>query len=167
MPTTTRTAPPPADLDTLNSPRIRFNWGFHAATDDVVRGRAAKDMSDHFDRSYAAGYLAGQLHMASATERPDSSESAWLVHIEPVTDVQLREVLVSGSPLQLAVLKFRLECSSDATPRVAVSDATRRAAQARINREWRSVGRKASDAACRNASRATCQLMDLATGETW
>lgn len=93
MPTTTRTAPPPADaadLDTLNSPRIRFNWGFHAATDDVVRGRTAKDMSDHFDRSYAAGYLAGQLHMASATERPDSSGPAWFAHVVPVTDTQLR-----------------------------------------------------------------------------
>lgn len=164
MPTTTRTAPPPADLDTLNSPRIRFNWGFHAATDDVVRGRTAKDMSDHFDRSYAAGYLAGQLHMASATERPDSSESAWLVHIEPVTDAQLREVLVSGSPLQLAVLKFRLECALDVDlRRVAVSDATRRAAQARIDREWRG----ATDRERKHATRATCHLMDLATGETW
>ena len=65
----------------LNSPRVRFNWGFHDATCDISRGRQARDVSGHFCRPYAAGYLAGVQAMIGRTERPETSGPAWLAHV--------------------------------------------------------------------------------------
>ena len=91
MPTrTVRRSSSPSDV-TLDSPRVRFNWGFHDATADEIAGRPVRDMSGHFCRSYAAGYLAGRSTMARliteavtagvSAERPQSSEPAWLEHV--------------------------------------------------------------------------------------
>ena len=66
---------------TLDSPRVRFNWGFHDATCDISRGRKARDVAGHFCRPYAAGYLAGLQAMAETSERPETSEPAWLAHV--------------------------------------------------------------------------------------
>lgn len=66
---------------TLDSPRVRFNWGFHDATCDISRGRKARDVAGHFCRPYAAGYLAGVQAMIGCTERPETSEPAWLAHV--------------------------------------------------------------------------------------
>lgn len=66
---------------TLDSPRVRFNGGFHDATCDISRGRQVRDVSGHFCRSYAAGYLAGLQAMVGASERPETSEPAWLAHV--------------------------------------------------------------------------------------
>jgi hypothetical protein len=60
----------------LDSPRVRFNWGFHDATAEAARGRV-RDVSRHFDRTYAAGYAAGVRAMQGTTARPESSDSAW------------------------------------------------------------------------------------------
>lgn len=59
--------------------RQRFNWGFHDATQDVGRA-AVRDVSAHYDRAYADGYLAGVKAMEGATERPRCSEAAWTAH---------------------------------------------------------------------------------------
>lgn len=66
---------------TLDSPRVRFNWGFHDATCDISRGRKVRDVAGHFSRPYAAGYLAGVRAMDGAAERPETSEPAWLAHV--------------------------------------------------------------------------------------
>ena len=177
--TTSSSAPrSPADENEVASPRVRFNWGFHDATADVCAGRPARDMTSHFCRPYAAGYLAGQLEMLcimgtsassehreiSDPQRPQSSEPAWLQHVAPVTDDVLLLALATGSDLRLAVVASRLECSG---ARVDVSETTRRQAQARIDGAWRLVGRDATPAQQRKACRATCRLLELATGETW
>lgn len=78
--------------DTLDSPRVRFNWGFHDATADEIAGRPVRDMlSGHFCPPYAAGYRVGRATMARliteaatagvSAERPQSSEPAWLEHV--------------------------------------------------------------------------------------
>jgi hypothetical protein len=69
------------DEISLDSPRVRFNWGFHDATADEAAGRPARDMSGHSCRPYAAGYLAGLQAMVGASERPETSEPAWLAHV--------------------------------------------------------------------------------------
>ena len=160
-----------AAVDTLDSPRVRFNWGFHDATADVCAGRPARDMTSHFCRPYAAGYLAGTAAMVDdaglpgeGIVRPESSEPAWLQHVAPVTDDVLLLALATGSDLRLAVVASRLECSG---ARVDVSETTRRQAQARIDGAWRLVGRDATPAQQCKACRATCRLLELATGETW
>ena len=83
MPTRTalRSSRPSVADSTLDSPRVRFNWGFHNATDDVSRGRRVRDVSGHSCRTYAAGYLAGLQAMAETSERPETSEPAWLAHV--------------------------------------------------------------------------------------
>ena len=164
--TTSSSAPrSPADENEVASPRVRFNWGFHDATADVCAGRPARDMTSHFCRPYAAGYLAGTAAMVDDAGLPgESSEPAWLQHVAPVTDDVLLLALATGSDLRLAVVASRLECSG---ARVDVSETTRRQAQARIDGAWRLVGRDATPAQQRKACRATCRLLELATGETW
>ena len=162
------------DEISLDSPRVRFNWGFHDATADEIAGRPARDMSSHSCRPYAAGYLAGRTTMAglmsaataagTSAERPESSEPAWLEHVAPVTDDVLLLALATGSDASLEILSSRLERSG---ARVDVSQTTRRQAQARIDGAWRLVGRDATPAQQRAACRATCRLMRLATGEVW
>ena len=162
------------DEISLDSPRVRFNWGFHDATADEAAGRPARDMSGHSCRPYAAGYLAGRATMAglmsaataagTSAERPESSEPAWLEHVAPVTDDALLLALATGSDASLEILSSRLERSG---ARVDVSQTTRRQAQARIDGAWRLVGRDATPAQQRAACRATCRLMRLATGEVW
>ena len=58
-------------------PRVRFNWGFHEATADLAQGRKARDVSAHFDPSYAAGFVAGAAEFRSTGVRNESSEPAW------------------------------------------------------------------------------------------
>ena len=58
-------------------PRVRFNWGFHQAQDDMARGARYRDVSRHFDRHYAAGYEAGRQEFRETGKRNESSEPAW------------------------------------------------------------------------------------------
>lgn len=63
----------------LDSPRIRFNWGFHDGAANHA-GRSYTDAAEfarkHFDREYARGYLAG-FEAAQRGESTESSEPAW------------------------------------------------------------------------------------------
>lgn len=74
---------------TLDSPRVRFNWGFHDATHDREMGRRDRRYrcagtlfclpqgKDAASKAYRAGYEAGRQADVS-NGRPESSESAWL-----------------------------------------------------------------------------------------
>ena len=42
--------------DDLSNPRVTFNWGYHDAAADRKAGRPARDLTDHFDPYYTAGY---------------------------------------------------------------------------------------------------------------
>lgn len=59
----------------LNRPRIRFNWGFHDGAGDHAKG-TGRSMADHFDRVYAAGYVAGFQARADGLSCT-SSQDAW------------------------------------------------------------------------------------------
>lgn len=95
MPTRTARRSSSSSSDTLDSPRVRFSWGFHDATADEIAGRPVRDMSGHFCPPYAAGYRAGRSTMARliaeaatagvSAERPQSSEPAWLEHVASAT----------------------------------------------------------------------------------
>lgn len=79
--------------DTLESPRVRFNWGFHDGTfdafykhpnrSDLKAGerdhlhRVGLDDSTPLGKAYGRGYRAGQKHFATHGTRPDSSEAAY------------------------------------------------------------------------------------------
>lgn len=79
--------------DSLDRPRVRFNWGFHDATFDVEHklddrrnlkagetrrgGAGPLDRTTPLGKAYAAGYEAGQEAMKTAKKRPESSEPAW------------------------------------------------------------------------------------------
>ncbi len=56
----------------LDKQRVRFNWGYWNARSDVKESRMYRNMSTHFDRAYAAGYVAGLTD-----NDPASSEPAW------------------------------------------------------------------------------------------
>ncbi len=64
-------------LSDLDSPRIRFNWGYHDAAMDVREGWKIRDMSAHFDRNYAAGYVEG-VKDAREGAYEGNSERAWI-----------------------------------------------------------------------------------------
>lgn len=160
---------------TLDSPRVRFNWGFHDAAAGRCAGRSARDVSGHFDRAYATGYLAGQaatcgLGGGASVDHPESSGPAWLACTAPVDDADVRTAL-DGSVADLEMLSARLELVElIGGPGVVVSASTRSAAQARVNRETHALMRRdrlAPAAAQRAACRATCRLLELATGERW
>ncbi len=64
------------------SDRVRFNWGFHDGTREAQNPKMSltdgvRDMSTHFDRAYAAGYLAGVADFRATGERCESSDAAW------------------------------------------------------------------------------------------
>lgn len=70
----------------LDSPRVRFNWGFHDGTHDKSRKRNRTHITQgklfclpQWDKAYCAGYAAGQACDISAG-RPDSSDAAWLTY---------------------------------------------------------------------------------------
>jgi hypothetical protein len=73
--------------DTLDSPRIRFNWGFHDATFETRHScrRSLVDYGPHdefhvsrsFNEWYYFGYSAG-LAVSKDTQRPETSEPAWI-----------------------------------------------------------------------------------------
>lgn len=56
----------------LDNQRVRFNWGFWDGRADV-RADRTRDVSTHFDRAYADGYVAGRVDVMN-----DTSEPAWL-----------------------------------------------------------------------------------------
>lgn len=75
-----------------NSPRVRFNWGFHDATLDRQTGfrdRRAIPIGDlsclpvdsSLGRAYAAGYAAGQ-RCDMSRGRPETSDAAWAEYVE-------------------------------------------------------------------------------------
>jgi len=63
------------------SARVRFNWGFHDAQGEAERNMPKRDVSTHFDRDYARGYLAGLAAWEVNPVRADSSEPAWNSHV--------------------------------------------------------------------------------------
>jgi hypothetical protein len=63
------------------SPRVRFNWGFHDAQGAAERNSPKRDVSTHFDRDYARGYLAGLAAWELSPVRAESSEPAWQAHL--------------------------------------------------------------------------------------
>ena len=76
----------------LNSPRVRFNWGFHDATHDRQTGfrdRRAIPIGELFclpvdsplGRAYADGYAAGQ-RCDMSRGRPETSDAAWAEYVE-------------------------------------------------------------------------------------
>lgn len=62
-------------------PQVRFNWGFHDATQDGQEGRAARDMSTHSNTFYAAGYTSGYKAWTQTRTRPEQSEPAWFSYV--------------------------------------------------------------------------------------
>jgi hypothetical protein len=66
--------------DSLNTPRIRFNWGYHDGAFAKERGLLGNghvaDMSAHKDRIYAAGVSAGRADVEHGEYR-ENSDSAW------------------------------------------------------------------------------------------
>jgi hypothetical protein len=68
-------------LELLDSPRIRFNGGFHDGASAFLNalrswGDADRFCARHFDRVYAAGYRAG-FDSARAGDYRENSEPAW------------------------------------------------------------------------------------------
>lgn len=60
----------------LDSPRVRFNWGYHAGASDVLHHRGKKSNPGHGDRIYAQGYEEGYYDALNGEYR-ESSEGAW------------------------------------------------------------------------------------------
>lgn len=65
------------DADSLDSPRRRFNWGFHDGTRDASYDEPARDVSKHQDRLYAVAYLRGHQDFTLSGVRAESSDDAW------------------------------------------------------------------------------------------
>lgn len=63
--------------DSLDSPRRRFNWGFHDGTRDASYDEPARDVSKHRDRFYAVAYLRGHQDFTLSGVRAESSDDAW------------------------------------------------------------------------------------------
>lgn len=76
----------------LDTPRIRFNWGFHDGAHDVERGKPARTMGEHLfalppgddalSRAYRTGYQSGRNaaqapHLVGEPAPTSSSEPAW------------------------------------------------------------------------------------------
>jgi hypothetical protein len=59
----------------LDNQRTRFNWGYHDGAMDMKRG-TVRDVSHHFDRTYATGYEAGVLAQRTGTYE-GTSFGAW------------------------------------------------------------------------------------------
>lgn len=66
----------------LDSPRVRFNWGYHDAVADVSRARVRHDVvaGRHFDKAYAAGYRAGWSEASTEGFVHGTSDAAWNAH---------------------------------------------------------------------------------------
>jgi len=63
----------------LNTPRVRFNWGFWDGRSDAQAKRRAiwnEGGKKHFDSIYEVGYWAGREQGSD----PQSSEPAWRKH---------------------------------------------------------------------------------------
>jgi hypothetical protein len=90
--------------NSLNSPRIRFNWGYHDAvqcvenkwdeTGHCFAGNLGKCVTPqhvlefHFDQNYAKGWAFGYRD-AKAGQQKQSSEPAWLTFQEHGIEVAL------------------------------------------------------------------------------
>jgi len=73
------------DPDSLDSPRRRFNWGFHDGTRDASYDEPARDVSNHQDRLYAVAYLRGHQEFTLSGVRAESSDEAWQAFKADVT----------------------------------------------------------------------------------
>jgi hypothetical protein len=63
--------------ETLDSPRVRFNWGFHDAQHDAERGMPR---ARGRGREYAAGYTHGFAAWDVWPVRIETSEPAWQLY---------------------------------------------------------------------------------------
>ncbi|MEX3917907.1 hypothetical protein AB4Y43_16945 [Paraburkholderia sp. BR10872] len=63
--------------DSMDSTRVRFNWGFHDGTRDASHDEPARDVSRHHDRLYAVAYLRGHQDFTLSGVRVDTSDDAW------------------------------------------------------------------------------------------
>ena len=84
----------------LDNPRVRFNWGFWDGFADAKKDRPARDMVDHFDPMYAAGYLYGYRQVE---DNPTTSDRAWTMFLEQVraTDPEIHADLVRRARSQV------------------------------------------------------------------
>ena len=61
----------------LESPRVRFNWGYHDGASDFLNRRRRKWLNGHpHDKTYGQGYDYG-YEDALRGEYSESSEAAW------------------------------------------------------------------------------------------
>jgi hypothetical protein len=64
-------------VDTLKSPRVRFNWGYHDGASDYARKRPRKWLHGHpHDKVYGQGYDYGYEDAMEGTYS-ESSDAAW------------------------------------------------------------------------------------------
>jgi len=63
--------------DSLQSPRRRFNSGFHDGSIDASWDENPRDVSRHFDPVYAVAYLRGHQDYGLRGARAESSDEAW------------------------------------------------------------------------------------------
>lgn len=66
---------------TIGNSRTRFNWGFWDGHADQKAEREPRDVTEHFDPVYAAGYLFGNR---DADENPTKSDEAWAKFLDAV-----------------------------------------------------------------------------------
>jgi hypothetical protein len=87
----------------LDSPRVRFNWGFHDATMTIEKGwkirRIVKvgecspeQINETEQKYYAAGYRHGLLEMQFTTTRPESSTFQWLTFLSYQSDEERKAI---------------------------------------------------------------------------
>lgn len=65
-----------AKTHTLDSPRFRFNSGYHDGASDVNHRRRVKNVRGHFDKVYAQGYEYG-VEDARNGVYTENSDEAW------------------------------------------------------------------------------------------
>jgi hypothetical protein len=80
----------------LNSPRMRFNWGFWDAAALTARGVVRQDgigadniVGSHFDPFYAHGFVAGAAVIKGQGIDGHSSARAWDTFLAELTDPNL------------------------------------------------------------------------------
>lgn len=70
----------------LDSPRIRFNWGFWDGCQEATWKKAAR--AEHTNPYYAEGYQRGYALISAGSQEPDSSTGAWQNYISSLDENQ-------------------------------------------------------------------------------
>lgn len=86
--------------------RVRFNWGFHDGTAEAERAKV-REMDQHPDRTYAAGYVRGVLAWKNLGYRPETSDEAW-------STFQMQPGVQAGGKIpESPMLKVEVSCKGD------------------------------------------------------